>query len=230
MHKKILVVEEEERLRTLIQSYLRHEGFEIVTAQNGHNALTVARQVEPDLIILDLMKPESESYAFLRIHRQASKTPTILLIAESREPDAKEVNSLRLELGVEECVTKPFGMRELTARIHTVLRRTGQTPPAPEVLHAADMTVDRDNHLVTVGKQHFDLTPSEFDLLTALIGHPGRAFSRTELIDRLQGTTFDGYERIIDVHIRNLRSKIEPDPRRPRYIKTVFGVGYRFTA
>lgn len=133
-----------------------------------------------------------------------------------------------LELGADDYITKPFSLRELTARIRAVLRRTGQAPPVPEQLRAEDITLDRSTRLVTVGSQRVDLTPSEFDLLTALMAYPGRAFTRAELLDRVQGMAYEGYERTIDVHIRNLRAKIEPDPRHPRYVGTVYGIGYRF--
>ncbi|HXF60374.1 MAG TPA: response regulator transcription factor [Caldilineaceae bacterium] len=226
MRKKILVVDDEERLRTLIESYLSQEGFDIVTAPNGRDAILLARQQKPHLIILDLMMPEMDGYTFLRTYGKENRTPVIILTAKLAEAD----KVLGLELGADDYVTKPFSMRELTARIRAVLRRAGQVPPAPEVLRAADVTVDRASRLVTVGERRIDLTPSEFDLLTALIAQPGRAFTRAELLDHVQGTTYEGYERTIDVHVSNLRNKIEPDPRRPRYIETVFGIGYRFAA
>lgn len=226
MPKKILVVDDEERLCTLIQSYLSQEGFVVVTARDGREAIYVARQEKPDLIILDLMMPEMDGYGFLQLHRQERPTPVIILTARLAEED----KVVGLELGADDYVTKPFSMRELTARVRAVLRRTGQVAPPATVLQAGDVTVDRDSRLVTVGDQRIDLTPSEFDLLTTLIAHPGRAFTRGELLDRVQGMNFEGYERTIDVHVSNLRNKMEQDPRHPRYIETVFGVGYRFAA
>jgi DNA-binding response OmpR family regulator len=137
---------------------------------------------------------------------------------------------LGLELGADDYVTKPFSMRELTARVRAVLRRAGGQPTEPEIIRAGEITLDREGRVVTVAGQRVDLTPSEFDLLAALLSSPGRAFSRLDLLEKLQGAAYEGYERTIDVHIRNLRTKVEPDPGSPRYIETVYGVGYRFSA
>lgn len=223
--KKILVIDDEERLRVLLQTYLRQEGFEVVTACAGSEGLATARREQPDLIILDLMMPEMDGIRFLHLWQRERATPVILLTAQSGDQNAV----LGLELGADDYLTKPFSLRELTARMRAVLRRTGQVPPAAERILAAGVVLDRSMRLVQVGEQRVDLTPSEFDLLSALMAQPGRAFTRAELLDRVQGMAYDGYERTIDVHIRNLRTKIEPDPRHPRYIETVFGIGYRFT-
>ena len=225
MTKKILVVDDEERLRTLLQSYLRQEGFEVVTATDGREALFMARQEQPDLIILDLMMPEMDGFGFMHAYNKEASTPIIILTAKLEEQE----KVLGLELGADDYVTKPFSLRELTARVRAVLRRTGQVPPAPEQLRAADVVLDRATRLVQVGQQRVDLTPSEFDLLAALMANPGRAFTRAELLDRVQGMAYEGYERTIDVHVRNLRAKMEEDSRHPRYIETVFGIGYRFS-
>jgi DNA-binding response OmpR family regulator len=223
--KKILVVDDEERLRMLLQSYLRQEGFEVVTAVNGREALFMARQEQPDLIILDLMMPEMDGFSFMNAHNKERNTPVIILTAKLDEQE----KVLGLELGADDYVTKPFSLRELTARVRAVLRRTGQVPPVPEQLRAADIVLDRSTRLVQVDDRRVELTPSEFDLLAALMAHPGRAFTRAELLDRVQGMAYEGYERTIDVHVRNLRAKIELDSHRPRYIETVFGIGYRFS-
>jgi len=196
----------------------------VVTADNGRNALFVARQQKPDLILLDIMMPEMDGYEFVRVYRKERDTPIILLTARLEETD----KVLGLELGADDYVTKPFGMRELVARIRAVLRRSGQEAPQDAVLRVADITLDKSNRLVQVGDRLVHLTPSEFDLLAALMSAPGRVFSRDILLEQVQGVAFEGIERTIDVHIRNLRTKIEPDPRHPRYIETVFGVGYRF--
>ncbi len=224
MSKTVLVVDDEERLTALVKTYLTQDGFRVVTARHGREALFLARQEKPDLIVLDLMMPEMDGYEFMRLHRKERETPIILLTARVEDTD----KVLGLELGADDYVTKPFSPRELTARVRAVLRRAGQAAPEADVLRAADIMLDRAGHTVKIGGQLVDLTPSEFDLLAALMAAPGRAFSRLELLDRIQGTAYEGYERTIDVHVKNLRAKLEPDPSQPRYIETVYGVGYRF--
>jgi len=228
MSKTILVVDDMESLRTMVRSYLTQEGFRVVTATNGREALFVARQERPDLIILDLMMPELGGYDFINAYAREGAAPIIILTAKVEESD----KVLGLELGADDYLTKPFSMRELTARIRAVLRRTDKvTSNAPSaLLRAGDLALDRDSRTVTVGATAVDLTPSEFDLLATFLAMPGRVFSRLELLDKLQGDAYEGYERTIDVHIRNLRTKIEPDPRNPRYIMTVYGIGYRLAA
>jgi DNA-binding response OmpR family regulator len=224
MAKTILVVDDEKRLRELVQAYLAGEGFRVVTASNGQEALFVARHEKPDLIILDLMMPEMGGYEFMRVFNKESDTPIIILTARLEEND----KVLGLELGADDYVTKPFSMRELTARVRAVLRRVDKQPVESEILRVADITLDQVGRIVIVGEKHVDLTPSEFDLLATLMAAPGRVFSRLDLLDRLQDDAYEGYERTIDVHVRNLRTKIEPDPSHPRYVETVYGAGYRF--
>jgi DNA-binding response OmpR family regulator len=226
MAKTILVVDDKEELRILLKSYLEQEGFRVVMAVNGRDALFIARQEKPDLIILDLMMPEMGGYDFMRAHSREADTPTIILTAKLEEND----KILGLELGADDYVTKPFSMRELTARVRAVMRRANKEDGEQDILRAADIVLDRNGRFVTVDSNPIDLTPSEFDLLASLMSAPGRAFSRLDLLDRLQGTAFEGYERTIDVHIRNLRTKIEPDPKNPRYVETVYGFGYRFAS
>ncbi len=226
MAKTILVVDDKKSLRDLVKAYLTQEGFRVVAADNGRRALLVARNEKPDLILLDIMMPEMDGYEFIRIYRRERNTPIILLTAKLEESD----KVVGLELGADDYVTKPFGMRELVARIRAVLRRASKEAPPPEVLRAADVILDRSSHTVTVAGRSVSLTPSEFDLLAILMSVPERVFSRSELLFQLQGVAFESVERSIDVHIRNLRTKIEPDPGNPRYIETVFGVGYRFCA
>jgi DNA-binding response OmpR family regulator len=222
--KTILVVDDKASVRTLVRDYLTEEGFRVATAANGHDALFVARHEKPDLILLDIMMPEMSGYEFIRAHRKERNTPIILVTAKLEESD----KVLGLELGADDYVTKPFGMRELVARIRAVLRRTGQAAPADAVLRAADIVLDKGSRTVQVGDRAVRLTPSEFEILAVMLAAPGRVFSRSALLELLQGSTFEGVERTIDVHIRNLRAKIEPDASNPCYIETVFGIGYRF--
>jgi DNA-binding response OmpR family regulator len=224
MAKTILVVDDERRLVSVVEAYLEQEGFQVLTAPNGREALYHARHEKPDLIILDLMMPEMDGFEFMRLHRKERDTPIILLTAKVEEDD----KIIGLELGADDYVTKPFRPRELVARVRSVLRRAGETKPRAKVLRVGEIMLDRESHIVKVGGEFVDLTPSEFDLLATLMSSPGRAYSRLELLDQLQGTTFEGYERTIDVHVKNLRSKIEDDPKAPRFIETVYGVGYRF--
>lgn len=226
MTRTILVVDDKANVRTLVREYLAEQGFRVVVADNGQNALYEARHEKPDLILLDIMMPTMDGYEFIRTYRKESETPIILLTAKLEESD----KVIGLELGADDYITKPFGMRELVARIKTVLRRVGTTTSAAPVLRVADIVLDREAHSVVAAGQPVRLTPSEFDLLAILMGSPGRVFSRLDLLEALQGTTFEGVARTIDQHIRNLRTKIEPDPANPRYIETVFGVGYRFAA
>jgi DNA-binding response OmpR family regulator len=225
MSKTIMVVDDEKRLVSLVESYLVQEGYHVVSANNGKEALPIATHEKPDLIILDIMMPEMDGYEFMREHRKEQDTPIILLTA--RVDDDERV--IGLELGADDYITKPFRPRELVARVRAVLRRAGKTEPQAQVLQVADITLDRETRTVTVADRSVDLTPSEFDLLAALMASPGRVFSRLDLLDILQGIRYEGYERTIDTHIKNLRAKIEEDSRSPRYIETVYGVGYRFT-
>jgi DNA-binding response OmpR family regulator len=222
--KSILVVDDKASVRTLVREYLTQEGFHVVTAENGRTALYAARHEKPALILLDIMMPEMGGYEFIRAHRQEADTPIILLTAKLDESD----KVLGLELGADDYVTKPFSMRELLARIRAVLRRTGRRALREEVLRVAGVVLDPSRRQVTVDGREVHLTPTEFDLLAALMSAPGHVYSRSDLLERLQGIAFEGVERTIDVHVRNLRLKIEPDPGKPRYVETVFGVGYRF--
>lgn len=224
--KTILVVDDKANVRNLVREYLEAEGFRVLIATNGREALYTARAEKPDLILLDIMMPGMSGYDFLKTYRRERETPVILLTAKLDEAD----KVLGFELGADDYVTKPFGMKELAARIYAVLRRVGGTVKAAEVLASGEIRLDRESHVVTVSGRPVALTPSEFELLTLLMSAQGRVFTRSEIMLKLQGTTFEGVERTIDVHIRNLRTKIEKDPSKPEYIETVFGVGYRFRA
>jgi DNA-binding response OmpR family regulator len=223
MPQTILIVDDEKRLVSLVQSYLTQEGYRVVTAYNGKDALPIAQKEKPDLIILDIMMPEMNGYDFMRAHRSISDTPIIMLTAKV-DDDEKVIG---LELGADDYVTKPFKPRELMARVRNVLRRVGKSEATAKTLRVSDITLDRDSREVQVVDHSVDLTPSEFDLLAALMSAPGRVYSRLDLLDVIQGVRYEGYERTIDTHIKNMRAKIEPDPRNPRYIETVYGVGYR---
>ncbi len=223
MPKTILVVDDQTNLRTLVRDYLTAEGFRVATANNGREALFVARDVKPDLILLDIMMPEMSGYEFLQAYRKERSTPVILLTAKIEESD----KVLGLELGADDYVTKPFGMREIVARIRAVLRRMG-LETLGGILRVGEVVLDKGEHTVQVNQRPVRLTPSEFELLATLMSAPGHVFTRTALLEKLQGVAFESIERTVDVHIRNLRAKIEPDPRNPHYIETVFGVGYRF--
>lgn len=224
MGKTVLVADDKASVRQLVREYLEAEGFRVVVASNGREALTAARQSKPDLILLDIMMPEMSGYDFIRAYRKERETPIILLTARLEETD----KVLGLELGADDYLTKPFGMKELVARINALLRRAGRLPASPEVVAAGDVRMDLECREVTVGEQTVSLTRSEFELLRLLAASPGRVFSRSELLLKLEGSEFENVERTIDVHVRNLRKKIEPDPSKPTHIETVFGVGYRF--
>ena len=225
MAKKILIVDDERELRELVKSYLQEEGFEVVMARDGREALFIARYEKPDLILLDVMMPEMGGYEFVRIYGREADTPIIMLTAKLTESD----KVLGLELGADDYMTKPFGMRELTARVRAVLRRLEKGGEKAEtLLRVADIQVDVEGRYVTVAGASVELTPTEFELLAALMGSPGRVYSRFDLLDQLQGDAAVGSTRNIDAHIRRLRTKIEPDPADPRYIETVYGMGYRF--
>ncbi len=222
--KTIMVVDDKANVRTLVREYLTEQGFRVVTAENGRQALYTARHEKPDLILLDIMMPEMDGYEFIRVYAKERDTPIILLTARLEETD----KVLGLELGADDYVTKPFGMRELLARIRAVLRRAEKSAPPPEVLRAADVVLDKGDRLVTVAGKAVNLTPTEFDILATLMSVPGRVFSRATLLEAVQGVAIESLERSINVHVSNLRAKIEADPGHPRYVETVFGVGYRF--
>jgi len=222
--KTILVVDDKASVRQLLQEYLAEQGYRVTTAADGQQAIYEARREPPDLILLDLMMPHMDGYEFLRRHRQERNTPVIIITAKEEETDAV----LGLELGADDYVIKPFRMRELASRIRAVLRRSEGAAQTPEPVRAGEITLDPATHTVTVRGQDAALTPLEFDLLAMLLASPGRVFTRQQIADHLADSGFTGLERTLNVHVRNLRAKIENDPARPAYIETVFGVGYRF--
>ncbi len=224
MDKTILVVDDKASVRKLLQEYLSEQNFRVVTAANGQDALYMARHEKPALILLDIMMPEMDGFEFISAYRREAETPIILLTARLEESD----KVIGLELGADDYITKPFGMRELLARVRAVLRRTAKSGEAAETFRIGAISLDRLTRDVQVEGEYIHLTPSEFELLSVLMASPGRVFSRMQLLEELQGTAFEGVVRTIDVHVRNLRTKIETDPSDPHYIETVFGVGYRF--
>lgn len=223
MARKVLVVDDKANVRDLLRDYLTQQGFQVAIATNGREALYAARQEAPDVILLDIMMPEMDGYEFLRRFRRERNAPVIVLTAREAESDAV----LGLELGADDYVIKPFRMRELEARIRAVLRRAEPPGLARQPLRVGDLWLDEAAHTATARGVALTLTPTEFNLLRLLMSAPGQVFTRQQLADHLAADGFTGLERTLNVHIRNLRAKIEPDPDRPRYIETVFGVGYR---
>jgi two-component system alkaline phosphatase synthesis response regulator PhoP len=224
MAQSILVVDDEARIVKLVRDYLERAGFRVLTARDGKTALQVARVERPDLIVLDLMLPGQDGLDVCRRLRQESGVPIIMLTARVEEAD----RIVGLELGADDYVTKPFSPRELVARVRATLRRAnGQVGPAA-VIRAGDVELDTASLVATVAGQAVDLTATEFQLLATLARQPGRIFSREQLLEAIHGVAFDGYDRSVDSHIKNLRRKIEPNPHQPGYIQTVYGVGYRF--
>jgi DNA-binding response OmpR family regulator len=224
MSKKILVVEDEKKLVTILKAYLEQAGFAVVTANDGQQALTLFRHEKPALVLLDLNLPVLDGLDVCRALRKESAVPIIMVTARVEETD----RLIGLELGADDYISKPFSPREVVARVRAVLRRSEGEPTRAEMLSADELTLDLTKHSARLKERELDLTPTEFDLLAVLMQNPGRAFTRLQLLDRVQGEAFDGYERTIDAHIKNLRQKIERDPKNPRYILTVFGVGYKF--
>jgi DNA-binding response OmpR family regulator len=224
MSKKILVVDDERKLVTILKGYLEQAGYAVVTAYDGQQALTVFRHESPALVLLDLNLPQIDGLDVCRALRKESNVPVIMLTARVEETD----RLIGLELGADDYIVKPFSPREVVARVRAVLRRSEGEPARAETFSAGDLTLDLGKHSARLKDRTLDLTPTEFDLLTVMMQNPGRAFTRLQLLDQVQGEAFEGYERTIDAHIKNLRQKIERDPKTPRYILTVFGIGYKF--
>ncbi len=225
--ERVLVVDDEENIVKIVKAYLERDGYRVLTAADGKEALRVAKSERPDLIVLDLMLPEISGWDVCRAVRQDSRVPIIMVTARDEVTD----RIVGLELGADDYITKPFDPKELLARVRAVLRRASaaSVEERPERIVAGEMEVDLARHEVRVTGRPVSLTPTEFDLLKVMAQSPGRVHTRLELLDRVQGDAYEGYERAIDSHIKNLRQKIEPDPRHPKYILTVFGVGYKFS-
>jgi DNA-binding response OmpR family regulator len=222
--QQILIVDDEPKITRLVRDYLENAGFGVTIARDGHEALMRARTERPDLIVLDLGLPGVDGLDVTRALRRDTGLPIIMLTARAAEADTV----VGLELGADDYVTKPFSPRELVARVRAVLRRR-EADAGSAILRAADLSLDLGRMRVEAAGRRIDLTPSEFALLAAMARQPGRVFTRSQLLDAIHGVAFESYERAIDAHVKNIRRKLEPDPRQPRYLLTVYGVGYRLT-
>jgi DNA-binding response OmpR family regulator len=224
MPSTILIVDDEPQILKALRGYLEQSGYRVVTAADGSMALTQYKNEKPDLVLLDLNLPQMDGIEVAKRLRTNSNVPIIMLTARVEETD----KLIGLEIGADDYITKPFSPREVVARVRTVLRRANAEPVSPELIRAADIVINIVKHNVLRDDELLDLTPTEFNLLTTMAREPGRAFTRLQLLEASQGDAFEGYERTVDAHIRNLRAKIEPDTKNPKYIITVFGVGYKF--
>lgn len=222
--KRILVVDDEPRIAQIARDYLEHAGFHVHVAGDGRAALAAWQAEKPDLVVLDLGLPRLDGLDVAREIRRAATTPIIMLTARGEESD----RLVGLELGADDYIVKPFSPKELVARVRAVLRRADQ-PATKGPLRVADLELDPDRLRVTRAGEPIELTATEFQLLVTLAAQPGRVFTRAQLLDAVQGVAFESYERAIDSHIKNIRRKLEPDPRQPRYVLTIYGVGYKLT-
>jgi len=223
MAKKILVVDDEKRIVEILQAYLERDGYQVIAAYDGRSALELARSNSPDLIILDLMLPEVSGWDVCRELRRESDVPIIMLTARDDTTD----KIVGLELGADDYVTKPFDPKEIISRARAVLRRSDVKTVSKSTIKVGEIMIDTNKRLVRRGDRNIELTPIEFDLLRVMAENPGRVYSRMQLLDKVQGDAYEGYERTVDSHIKNLRKKLELDPEHPVYIITIYGVGYK---
>ena len=226
MQERILVVDDEPKIVKLARDYLEKSGFQVLSAGDGETALAIARRERPDLVVLDLMLPGLDGWDVCRTLRRESDVPIIMLTARAEESD----QIVGLELGADDYVTKPFSPRALVARVRALLRRTQNQLKLPNILRFNGLEINLPGHQVMVDGEPLHLTPNEFRLLVVLAQHAGQTLSRDQLIEQVHGAAAAGFDRSIDSHIKNLRRKLEPDPAQPRFIETVYGVGYRFAA
>ena len=222
--RTVMVVDDEPKIVQLARDYLEHAGFAVVVAHDGRAALATARAEKPDLVVLDLGLPVLDGLDVARTLRGESNVPIVMLTGRSEESD----KLVGLELGADDYVTKPFSPKELVARVRAVLRRTERPRSESEIIRVGDVTLDIPRMRTTVADRVVDLTPTEFQLVATMAGEPGRVFTRSQLLDAVHGVAFESYERAIDAHVKNIRHKLERDPASPRYLLTVYGVGYRF--
>ena len=223
LHDSILLVDDDEKLVKLLKSYFEKENFLVYCAYDGHSAVQTARERHPDIIVLDLMLPGISGWDVCRTLRKHSDIPILMLTARDEESD----RLVGLEIGADDYVTKPFSPKEVVARVKAILRRSRKTAQSTETLRVGALVVDRDQHKVTLGQSVIDLTPLEFKIVELLAVNPGKVYTRLQLVEQVQGDSFDGYERTIDAHVKNIRRKIELNPREPKYILTVYGIGYK---
>jgi two-component system alkaline phosphatase synthesis response regulator PhoP len=224
MAKTVLIVEDERQIAQIVRDYLQHAGFGVVATEDGSQALALVRERHPDLVVLDLGLPSLDGIEVAKRLRRESRVPIIMLTARVEERD----RLAGLDVGADDYVTKPFSPRELVARVRAVLRRAESPAKAAEVVRFADLVIDIPKMRVTRAGKPIDLTPTEFLLVAALARQPGRIFTRAQLLDQVHGTEVESFDRAIDAHVKNIRRKMEPDPRSPRYLHTVYGIGYRF--
>jgi len=222
--KTILVVDDEPKIVELARDYLEHAGFSVMTSGDGPSAVATVGGRHPDLVVLDLGLPGMDGLDVMRAIRRDSEIPVVMLTARDDEVD----KLLGLELGADDYITKPFSPRELVARVRAVLRRTERRPEVTDLIRVSGVSIDVPRMRVDIDGRSIELTATEFEILTTLARQPGRIFTRSQLLDAVHGVAFESYERAIDTHVKNIRRKLEPDPRRPRYLLTAYGVGYRF--
>jgi len=222
---KILIIEDEPELVRVLRSYLVQSNYTVESAGRGDTGLELWKTAQPDLVLLDINLPGMDGLEVAKEIRKQADTPIIMVTARVEEID----RLIGLELGADDYITKPYSPREVVARVKAVLRRSGSIQKKSNLLQSGDLSIDLDAHTVLRGDEMIDLTPTEYNLLITLVDYPGRVFSRLQLLEATQGTAYEGYERTIDAHIKNLRAKLELNPKDPQYIETVFGVGYRFS-
>jgi two-component system, OmpR family, alkaline phosphatase synthesis response regulator PhoP len=223
MAKKIFIVDDEPQIVKVLKAYLEKAGYQVVTADDGKNALGIFQREKPDFLILDLNLPGLDGLEVCKSIRRDSNIPILMLTARVEEAD----KLIGLELGADDYVIKPFSPREVVARVRTILRRAAAEPSQANIIQVGDLQIDLEQHSVMFFDRLIELTPTEFDLLVVLARQPRRVFTRLQLMEQAQGSAFEGYERTIDAHIKNIRLKLEPNPKKPVYIQTVFGVGYK---
>ena len=223
--KTILVVDDEPKITQLVKDYLERAGFAAHVAHDGKSALTIVRSEKPDMVILDLGLPALDGLDVTREIRKVSNVPIIMLTARAEETD----KLVGLELGADDYITKPFSPKEMVARVRVLFRRIeNYSEPTTDTIHLADLTLDLPRMRLTSSEREIEeLTPTEFELVATMARYPGRVFTRSQLLDAVHGVAFESYERAIDAHIKNIRRKIEPKLSEPRYILTVYGVGYK---